>query len=141
MEEYTISSLEELRNTAEEILRNHAKVRVFLLEGNLGAGKTAFAKEAAKVLGIKDEVSSPTFSIINEYNGDENTVFHFDLYRLKTTDDLYQIGFEEYLDKPGYKFIEWPEIAKPILFGEVIEIRFEILVDGDRKIKTQKKLY
>ena len=81
-----------------------------LLKGNLGAGKTTFTQFLMKSLGSKDEVSSPTYAIVNEYHTPKGNVFHFDLYRMKNIAEVYDIGMEEYLDNAFLCIIEWPEV-------------------------------
>lgn len=82
---------------------------IVTLTGDLGAGKTHFTAGAAKSLGVNDYITSPTFTIVNEYTDGSVPVYHFDLYRLSTYDDLLDIGFEEYADKPAVMFVEWPD--------------------------------
>ena len=82
---------------------------IVTLTGDLGAGKTHFTAGAAKALGINDYITSPTFTIVNEYSGEKGNLYHFDLYRLSSYDDLLDIGFEEYADKQAIMFIEWPD--------------------------------
>ena len=82
---------------------------IVTLTGDLGAGKTHFTAGAAKALGINDYITSPTFTIVNEYSGEKGNIYHFDLYRLSSYDDLLDIGFEEYADKEAIMFIEWPD--------------------------------
>lgn len=83
---------------------------ILLLKGNLGAGKTTFTQCLLKNLGSRDEVSSPTYSIVNEYNSPNGKIFHFDLYRMKNIEEVYDIGIDEYLDNGYLCIIEWPEI-------------------------------
>jgi tRNA threonylcarbamoyladenosine biosynthesis protein TsaE len=90
---------------------------ILLLKGNLGAGKTTFTQFLLKKLGSTDEVSSPTYSIVNEYNTPQGKVYHFDLYRLKNIDEVYDIGIEEYLDNAFLCIIEWPEVYEEELYG------------------------
>lgn len=106
---FTIDKLEDWEKVIAEILP-HLKHSVLTLKGNLGAGKTTFTQYLLKNLGSKDEVSSPTYSIVNEYDTPKGKVFHFDLYRLKNLDEVYDIGIEEYLDSAFLSIIEWPEI-------------------------------
>jgi tRNA threonylcarbamoyladenosine biosynthesis protein TsaE len=80
----------------------------------MGVGKTTFIKEIAKVLGVNDTMSSPTYSIVNEYQLENGKIFHFDLYRVKSFDECLDIGMDEYLNSGNYCFIEWPEIANPL---------------------------
>jgi len=96
--------------------------KVFLFEAPMGAGKTTFIKAIGTYLGVTDSMSSPTYSIVNEYLTTKNgRIFHFDLYRLTHSSELLDLGFEEYLDR-GLVFIEWPELALPFLDRFVIII-------------------
>lgn len=126
-----ISSLEELQGLAKDFVANYAVPKVFLLNGHMGAGKTTFINALCKEWGI-EESSSPTFSLVNEYRSSEGvTIFHFDLYRLKDIDEALDIGFEEYLDKGAFVFIEWPEIILPLL-DDYVEI--SIRTEGQQRI-------
>lgn len=106
---FTIDKLQDWQNVVDEILP-HLKHHVLLLKGNLGAGKTTFTKILLKNLGSSDEVSSPTYAIVNEYDTPKGNVYHFDLYRMKNIAEVYDIGIEEYLDSAYLCIIEWPEI-------------------------------
>ena len=81
----------------------------------MGAGKTTLIKQFCAYLGITDEVSSPTFSLVNEYNTEDDTIYHFDLYRIENEEELYDFGIEEYLDSNNWLLIEWPDIITPLL--------------------------
>ena len=107
--QFELEKLEDWQNVVNEILPK-LKHPILLLKGNLGAGKTTFTQFLLKKLGSTDEVSSPTYAIVNEYDSPLGTIFHFDLYRLKTIDEVYDIGIEEYLDNAYLCIIEWPEI-------------------------------
>ena len=132
--EYQFNLLEEGEVIIKKILKKFPGCRVFALSGDLGSGKTTFVKAFCRVLGIEDNVSSPTFTIVQEY-GDNPKVYHFDLYRLKEITDLYQIGFEEYFDqKKSYIFIEWPELAEKLLPEKYIEIQFEVVGENQRHL-------
>ena len=89
--------------------------KIILLKGDLGAGKTTLVKAIVKQLGSNEEVSSPTFGIVNEINIATTTAFHLDLYRIESLEELYQFGFEEYLHSGNYCFIEWPEVATTLI--------------------------
>lgn len=113
---YTINTLEDWQQIVEQIipqLQHH----ILLLKGNLGAGKTTFTQFLLKNLGSEDEVNSPTYSIVNEYQTPQGKVYHFDLYRLKSIDEVYDIGIEEYLDNAYLCIIEWPEVYEDDLYG------------------------
>ncbi|MCJ7935263.1 MAG: tRNA (adenosine(37)-N6)-threonylcarbamoyltransferase complex ATPase subunit type 1 TsaE [Chryseobacterium sp.] len=111
-----IHSLNEWQNMVDEILPK-LKYNILLLKGNLGAGKTTFTQFLLKNLGSTDEVSSPTYSIVNEYSTSKGKVYHFDLYRLKSIEEVYDIGIEEYLDNSFLCIIEWPEVYEEELYG------------------------
>ena len=106
---FSINTLVEWNDVVKEIIPE-LKHPILLLKGNLGAGKTTFTQVLLKALGSQDEVSSPTYSIVNEYDTPKGKVFHFDLYRLKNVDEAYDFGIEEYLDNAYLSIIEWPEI-------------------------------
>ena len=107
--EFKINKIEDWQDVADEIMP-HFQHNIVLLKGNLGAGKTTFTKFLLKNLGSKDEVSSPTYAIVNEYHTPKGKVFHFDLYRMKNIGEVYDIGMDEYLDNAQLCIIEWPEI-------------------------------
>lgn len=101
-------NLENLSEVATKVLK-HSKSKNILFSGELGAGKTTLIKELVKQLDINDQVSSPTFSLVNEYDGENASVYHFDFYRIDDETEAYDMGFEDYLDDLHYVFIEWPE--------------------------------
>lgn len=107
---YQSVSLADLKAVADDIAGQVSKIPVWLFHGQLGAGKTTLIKEVCKVLGVRDAMSSPTFSIVNEYEGEHGArIFHFDFYRIKTEAEAYDIGTEEYFYSGYPCFIEWPE--------------------------------
>ena len=105
--------------------------------GDLGAGKTAFVRGMAQGLGITDRVTSPTFTIVNEYTGGRLPLFHFDLYRIRDVYDLESTGFYDYLDRGGVLFIEWSENAAEALPPNTIHVRFERIDDDTRVITLE----
>ncbi len=109
--EYTLNDLPDV---AQQVISNvHSKVLLF--DAPMGVGKTTLIKEICKQLGVKDVISSPTYSLVNEYESDQGVVYHFDFYRIKDEEEAYQIGFEEYLDSGARVFIEWPEKVSNLL--------------------------
>jgi tRNA threonylcarbamoyladenosine biosynthesis protein TsaE len=125
----------ELEPVALQILKNHPNKRVFTFSGNLGVGKTAFIKYLCMVLGVKEQVSSPTFALVNEYSGSNKLkIYHFDMYRIKNVQEAYDIGIEEYLDSGNYCFIEWPAMIKDLLPEDVLSIIME-MKGNKREIK------
>jgi len=126
----TSESLSDIAKAASELLTFSAEIKVITLTGNLGAGKTTFIKAICAQLGVTDLVSSPTFSIINEYRDRENTpVYHFDFYRIKTTQEAEDTGCMDYFFSGNYCFIEWPQITESLLPDEYVSV--EITIDGN----------
>lgn len=103
---------------------------IVLLKADMGMGKTTLVKAICKELGITTEASSPTFSLVNEYEYAQKKVYHFDLYRIKDVEELYDIGFEEYLDSGYLCFIEWPELASELIPEEYILVEIEMHEKG-----------
>lgn len=114
--QFTIHGMDDWQHIAETVVSS-LQHHILLLKGNLGAGKTTFTQFLLNKLGSEDEVSSPTYSIVNEYSTPKGKVFHFDLYRLKNIDEVYDIGIEEYLDNAFLCIIEWPEVYEDDLYG------------------------
>ncbi len=107
---------------------------VIALTGGLGAGKTHFCKGLARGLGYEGEVTSPTFALVHEYRGGQLPVFHFDLYRLGSEEELLGIGWDEFLDEPGVLVVEWADLYPQLLPGGTCWLDFEALPDGGRRI-------
>ncbi len=133
--EFVSHSPEETEEFAKKLAEKLKPGNVILYKGDLGAGKTTFTKGIAKALGISETVTSPTFALLNEYYG-SIPLFHFDLYRIKTVDDLYAIGFFDYLDRGGIIAAEWseniPELETELL--NVVKINIEKLSENERRI-------
>lgn len=120
MEKHTITP-EDTFNFACEFAKNLKPGDVICMYGDLGAGKTLFAQGIAKGLGVTDSVNSPTFTIVNEYNGNV-PFYHFDVYRISDPDEMYEIGFEEYVYGGGVCLIEWAELIEDILPDNCIKV-------------------
>lgn len=110
---------------------------VLAMYGDLGAGKTAFVRGLAKGMGLSCRVSSPTFTIVNEYEG-ERELIHFDMYRLSSSDELFDIGWEDYLARGAVCAVEWSENVDDAFFGDETVIRIEKLSDTDRRISIEE---
>ena len=122
--------LSDLENIAEQIIREAGSNRVIIFNGEMGSGKTTFIKVIGHALGVKDGMSSPTFSIVNEYEtGSAEKIYHFDFYRLKNEGEAYDIGAEEYFDSGSYCFIEWPDKVAGLLPDKYVEVSITKTVD------------
>lgn len=130
-------TLKEISKIATAVLKASPSKTV-LFYGNMGAGKTTLIKELVHQLGSKDQVSSPTFSLVNEYRGKEDLIYHFDFYRIEQEEEAYDIGFEEYLDSEHWKFIEWPEKIAGLLPDSFTKITLETLEIDRRRIVINK---
>ena len=130
--EFKINKLDDWQTVINEILP-HLQHNILLLKGNLGAGKTTFSQFLLKNLGSQDEVSSPTYAIVNEYNTPKGNVFHFDLYRMKSANEVEDIGIHEYLDNAFLCIIEWPEVYEEE-FAHFPHHEMSIENDGEYRI-------
>lgn len=132
--EISYYSINELTDVAKKILNFTENYRVFAIDGEMGAGKTTLIKELCAQLGVLSSLSSPTYSIVNEYStASAQKVFHMDLYRLQTIEEAVSIGIEEYLYSGNYCFVEWPSIIAHILPNDVVKIDIRV-ADGFRNL-------
>lgn len=116
-------TLNELPGIAGKIFDFGKDKKIWLLQGDLGAGKTTFINEVTLYMGLKDQVSSPSYALVNEYlTKDDQKVFHLDLFRLRTMNEALDIGIDEYLDSGNYCFIEWPEVIGSLIDDDYLEI-------------------
>jgi|SRR5690606_1793448 len=130
---FTLNSISELPQIAQEILSGFQH-KIILFEGEMGAGKTTLIKEIIKQMGSEDETSSPTFSIVNEYETQKGKVFHFDFYRIKSEEEALDFGVEEYFDSGNFCFIEWPEKVKNLIPEEFHTVK--IISENGKRIIT-----
>lgn len=124
--------LSELDGVSRQIL-NFCKHSIVLINGEMGAGKTTLVKSLVKTLGSTDNVSSPTFSLVNEYRIGADKIFHFDFYRVNHIEEALDMGFEEYLDQNARVFIEWPDIVLPLIPKSHTVINIKNITDENRK--------
>jgi len=136
MKDFVIHSLLDIEQAAEWILNNSENRRLFAFYGEMGAGKTTIIKAICEKLGSLDMVSSPTFSIINEYQtAKDELLYHFDFYRIEKREEVYEFGFEEYLDEGYYCFMEWPERIEEILKDEFVKVIISVKDNGQRLVQ------
>ena len=127
----------ELLSIAKELLKAFPKTKKIAFYGEMGAGKTTFAKALCEALQVQDVVSSPTFSIVNEYLSEQNgTVFHFDFYRLKDEQEAFDVGYEDYFYSDAYCLVEWPERVANLLSSDFAKLQIQV-ENGERIIKIQ----
>ncbi|GAA4296613.1 tRNA (adenosine(37)-N6)-threonylcarbamoyltransferase complex ATPase subunit type 1 TsaE [Aestuariibaculum suncheonense] len=126
-------NLDNLDDVAEQIIKN-LKTKTLLFYGNMGAGKTTLIKALIKALGSDDEVSSPTFSIVNEYVLKNDKVFHFDLYRIKDIEEAYNFGIEDYLDSGHWNLIEWPDVIEELLPDHFDTVSIDLRESNNRQL-------
>jgi len=130
-----IFSLDQIQETADQILASNPK-KIILFNGEMGVGKTTLIKQLCKSLGVQDATSSPTFSLVNEYQTSNNqTVYHFDFYRLNKETEALDMGVDDYLYSGNWCFIEWSEKIANLLPAEYSTINIELLADGKRKLE------
>ena len=130
-----IYSLNDLASIAEEVIAK-AKYKTLLFRGEMGVGKTTLIKEICNVFEVQDRVSSPTFSLVNEYHTATNAiVYHFDFYRITQEEEALDMGIEEYLYQNDWCLIEWPENIENLLPLEAVQIHITILENGQRNIQ------
>lgn len=135
--ELKINNLEEIGAVAEEFIRLAMQEdTVFAFNGQMGAGKTTFIKALCEALGVSEVVTSPTFSIVNEYRSDETgeLIYHFDFYRIKKIDEAYDMGCEDYFYSGAVCLIEWPELVEDLLPGNTVWVDIRVNDDDTRTI-------
>ena len=130
-----IKDTEHIREAARQFIDNIGDRRVFAFYGKMGAGKTTFIKAICEALGVDDVITSPTFAIINEYtSGEGESIYHFDFYRIKKLDEVYDMGYEDYFYSGCLSLIEWPELIEEVLPEDAVKVSIEEKADGNRVV-------
>lgn len=142
--EIRIDHIENIRAAAQTFIRHMGQARVFAFYGTMGAGKTTFIKALCEELGVEDVITSPTFAIVNEYTASPgaarfsgpgpcvSNIFHFDFYRIKKLDEVYDMGYEDYFYSGALCLIEWPELIEELLPGDAVKVSIAEQEDGSR---------
>ncbi len=130
--EIRITDIDHIREAAREFVEHIGDRRVFAFYGKMGAGKTTFVKAICEELGVEDVITSPTFAIINEYTTSSNSIYHFDFYRIKKLEEVYDMGYEDYFYSGALCFIEWPELIEEILPDDAVRVSIAEQEDGSR---------
>ena len=145
--EIKIKSIETIRESAREFIENIGEHKVFAFYGKMGAGKTTFVKAICEELGVEDVITSPTFAIVNEYEvrGAEansslfilhsSLIYHFDFYRIKKLEEVYDMGYEDYFYSGALCFIEWPELIEDLLPDDAVKVSIDENADGTRTVR------
>ena len=133
----SIKSLDSIHEAAREFIKNMGTGHVFAFYGKMGAGKTTFIKAVCEELGVDDVITSPTFAIVNDYTSskDDSHIFHFDFYRIKKLEEVYDRGYEDYFYSGSLCFIEWPELIEDILPGDAVKVTITQNEDGGRVVE------
>ncbi len=133
-----VTSEKMLESVARKLLDSFPGQRVFAFYGKMGAGKTTFIQSICKVLDTPDNVTSPTFAIINEYSSETaGVIYHFDFYRIKDIEEAFDLGYEDYFYSGNYCLIEWPEKVESLLPEQYVEVNIEVLDNDSRHISAK----
>lgn len=132
-----IDSLDELDKVAEAVIDSLNGRTVVAFDAPMGAGKTTLISRIAALLGAEDTVTSPTFAIVNQYEGRERTIYHFDMYRIERVEEALDFGSEEYLSSGELCLVEWPEKIEPLLPDDTMVVRIKILSDTARRFEIE----
>ena len=132
--EIKISNLDSIKEAASAFVQQIGDRKVFAFYGSMGAGKTTFVKAICEELGVEDVITSPTFAIINEYHAHDNVIYHFDFYRIKKLEEVYDMGYEDYFYSGSLCFIEWPELIEELLPEDAVKVSIKENLDGSRTV-------
>jgi tRNA threonylcarbamoyladenosine biosynthesis protein TsaE len=132
--EIKIQSIDTIRESAREFIENIGESKVFAFYGKMGAGKTTFVKAICEELGVEDVITSPTFAIVNEYEAKGQPIFHFDFYRIKKLDEVYDMGYEDYFYSGALCFIEWPELIEELLPEDAVKVTIGVNDNDERTV-------
>ena len=135
--EIRINSLADINEAAKTFVENMGDGKVFAFYGKMGVGKTTFVKAVCECLGVEDVITSPTFAIVNEYTSATtgDAIYHFDFYRIKKLEEVYDMGYEDYFYSGSLCFLEWPELIEDLLPEDATKVTIEETADGARVVK------
>lgn len=135
--EILIQGLDHIREAARQFISLIGDHTVFAFYGKMGAGKTTFVKAVCEELGVEDVITSPTFAIVNEYTTPSSPIYHFDFYRIKKLEEVYDMGYEDYFYSGNLCFIEWPELIEEVLPDDAVKVTITENSDGSRTVSAQ----
>ncbi len=135
--EIRITSLNTIHEAAQQFVEAMGNNTVFAFYGKMGAGKTTFIKAVCECLGVTDAINSPTFAIVNEYRSEKagELIYHFDFYRIKRLEEVYDMGYEDYFYSGSLCFIEWPELIESLLPTDAVRVSIEEIDKGERVVR------
>ena len=130
-------TLDSIREAAKTFIQNMVSGRVYAFYGKMGAGKTTFIKALCEELGVEDVITSPTFAIVNEYRSETTgqLIYHFDFYRIKKIEEVYDMGYEDYFYSGALCFLEWPELMEELLPADAVKVTISQQEDGSRRLE------
>ncbi len=139
MKHIKIESLEQIQDAAKQFIAQMGTAKVFAFYGKMGAGKTTFIKAICEQLGVEDVITSPTFAIVNEYTVNypspiASVIYHFDFYRIKKMEEVYDMGYEDYFYSGALCFLEWPELIEELLPEDAVKVTIQENEDGTREV-------
>lgn len=135
--EILIQDLDHIHEAARQFINLIGDHTVFAFYGKMGAGKTTFVKAVCEELGVEDVITSPTFAIVNEYTTPSSPIYHFDFYRIKKLEEVYDMGYEDYFYSGNLCFIEWPELIEEVLPDDAVKVTITENSDGSRTVSAQ----
>lgn len=134
-----IPSVDKIQEAARQFVCQMGDAKVFAFYGKMGAGKTTFIKAICQELGVEDVITSPTFALVNEYTaGDGSPIFHFDFYRIKKLEEVYDMGYEDYFYSGALCLMEWPELVEELLPQGAVAVTIHANADGSRSIDVER---
>lgn len=134
-----IPSVDKIQEAARQFVCHMGDAKVFAFYGKMGAGKTTFIKAICQELGVEDVITSPTFALVNEYTaGDGSPIFHFDFYRVKKLEEVYDMGYEDYFYSGALCLMEWPELVEELLPQDAVAVTIHANADGSRSIDVER---
>ena len=134
-----IPSVDKIQEAARQFVCQKGDAKVFAFYGKMGAGKTTFIKAVCQELGVEDVITSPTFALVNEYTaGDGSPIFHFDFYRVKKLEEVYDMGYEDYFYSGALCLMEWPELVEELLPQDAVAVTIHANADGSRSIDVER---